>query len=137
MFDRLNFFTLRIILNMGFALATVTFFTGDKQWQLILGAVIFGASTAGGEVAWSIWVTKFAPSSHRVAEYMAVHTFFTGVRGLLAPFTAFSLLAHFSIGSIAIFACCLIFVSIIMLWPERLLEKARANAQPLIEEVVD
>ena len=44
-------------------------------------------SGAGADVAWSLWVTKFAPPE-RVADYMSVHTFFTGVRGFLAPVTA-------------------------------------------------
>jgi MFS family permease len=137
LFDRMNFFTLRIILNLGFALATITFFTGESFWALVVGAVIFGVSTAGGEVAWSLWVTKFAPTPHRVAEYMAVHTFLTGVRGLLAPFTAFSLLATLPVSYIALIACGLILVSIVLLWPERGLEEARAHAQPLTEEVLD
>ncbi|NDF01570.1 MAG: hypothetical protein EB034_25395, partial [Verrucomicrobia bacterium] len=50
---------------------------------MALGAVIFGVSNAGGDVAWSLWVTKFAPPE-RVADYMSVHTFFTGVRGVAA-----------------------------------------------------
>ena len=55
---------------------------------LVLGAVVYGVSTAGGDVAWSLWTTKVAPPD-RVADYMAVHTFLTGVRGVLAPMAAF------------------------------------------------
>lgn len=62
----------------------------DSLGGLALGAVIFGVANAGGDVAWSLWVTKFAPPE-RVADYMSVHTFFTGVRGVAAPLIAFHL----------------------------------------------
>ncbi|MCX6886215.1 MAG: MFS transporter, partial [Verrucomicrobia bacterium] len=52
-------------------------------------------SNAGADVAWGLWVTKFAPPG-RVADYMSVHTFFTGVRGVVAPLVAFSSVASLS-----------------------------------------
>ena len=61
---------------------------------------IFGVANAGGQVTWSLWVTKLAPD-HAVAEYMSVHTFFTGVRGILSPFLAFYLIGHFSFQTVA------------------------------------
>ena len=78
------------MLNLGFAIGIVAFFVGDSWTGLVFGAVVYGMSRAGGDVAWSLWVTKVAPPN-RVADYMSVHTFFTGVRGLLAPITAFQL----------------------------------------------
>ena len=39
-------------------------------------------------------MTKFADAEH-VAEYMSVHTFLTGCRGVLAPFLAFPIAAAF------------------------------------------
>ena len=42
------------------------------------GAVFFGVSSAGADLAWGLWVTKFAPPEH-VAGYMSVRTCFTGV----------------------------------------------------------
>ena len=48
---------------------------------MIGGAIIFGISYGGGDVAWSLWVTKFAPPE-RVADYMSIHTFLTGARGI-------------------------------------------------------
>jgi hypothetical protein len=59
LFDRMNFFVLRIVLNVGFALPD------------------------------------------RVADYMSVHTFFTGLRGVLAPLVAFQLVAHWSVAAIS------------------------------------
>ena len=67
LFDRMNFFTLRAVLNVGFALGILSFFVSDSMTGLLMGAVIFGISNAGGDVAWSLWVTKFAPPG-RVAD---------------------------------------------------------------------
>src|SRR5213078_1506595 len=83
-------FALRMTLNFGFAVGILTFFVSNSFAGLIIGAIIFGISNAGGDVAWSLWVTKFAPPG-RVADYMSVHTFFTGVRGVLAPLAAFTM----------------------------------------------
>ena len=91
LFDRMNFFALRATLNFGFAVGIVSFFVSETTTGLVVAAVVFGISNAGGDVAWSLWVTKFAPPG-RVAEYMSVHTFFTGVRGVAAPFLGFYLI---------------------------------------------
>ena len=74
-----------------------------------MGGVIFGASNAGGDIAWSLWVTKFAPPG-RIADYMSVHTFFTGVRGVAAPLMAFHLINRFSLADLGIFNAALIFL---------------------------
>ncbi|MEZ5302399.1 MAG: hypothetical protein R3F11_17460 [Verrucomicrobiales bacterium] len=50
----------------------------------------------GGNIAWSLWVTKLAPAD-RVAEYMSVHTFTTGLRGMAAPFLGFWLAAQIGV----------------------------------------
>src|SRR5207249_494822 len=96
LFDRMNFFALRVTLNLGFAIGILAFFTSSNVTGLILGAVVFGISNAGGDVAWSLWVTKFAPPEH-VADYMSVHTFFTGLRGMLAPLVAFHLVQTYTV----------------------------------------
>lgn len=115
LFDRMNFFALRVILNVGFAASILTFFTSNTLTGLIAGAVIFGISNAGGDVAWTLWVTKFAPPG-RVADYMAVHTFFTGLRGVVAPLVAFHLAAHLSVGALGgISAGLIVLASLILL----------------------
>jgi MFS family permease len=98
-FDRLNFFALRVVLNAGFAISILTFFTSESLPGLVTGAVIFGVCNAGGDVAWMLWVTKVAPPG-KVADYMAVHTFFTGLRGAVAPLVAFHLVSRLSIGTV-------------------------------------
>jgi MFS family permease len=117
LFDRMNFFVMRIVLNVGFALGIAAFFIGSNTLGLVVGSLIFGASNAGGEIAWSLWVTKFAPDD-RVAEYMSVHTFFTGVRGIAAPLLAFQLARVFSIDGIAALCATLIVLASLILVPE-------------------
>jgi len=136
LFDRANFFVLRVILNIGFALGILTFFTSSDLFGLILGAVIFGISNAGGDIAWSLWVTKFAPEN-RVADYMSVHTFFTGVRGLAAPITAFHLANNFSMGALGWFSAVLIFLASALLIPEIKFGRRAKRADALVEEVSD
>ena len=118
LFDRVNFFTLRIVLNTGIMLGILSFFTGTGTIGLYLGAVIFGISIAGADVAWSLWVTKVAPPG-LASEYMTVHTFLTGVRGVIAPFAAFYMAAHFGIAVTAFAMAALIVVASLVLVRER------------------
>src|SRR5882757_3291797 len=53
LFDRMNFFVLRITLNFGFMLGIVSFFTTGSLVGLVIGAILFGISNAGADVAWS------------------------------------------------------------------------------------
>lgn len=122
LFDRVNFFWLRMTLNFGFLLGMLTFFASDTFTGFTIGAIIFGISTAGGDIAWHLWVTKFAPPES-VADYMGVHTFMTGVRGIIAPFLGFYLAESFSLQTISFFGASLILVSIFMLLPEALKEQ--------------
>jgi MFS family permease len=136
LFDRMNFFALRATLNLGFAVGIVSFFTSDTTPGLVLAAVVFGISSAGGDVAWSLWVTKFAPPG-RVAEYMAVHTFFTGVRGVVAPFAGFYLINILSLSALGWVAAGLIGCSIVLLLPEVKWGRRGRSAPPAVEEVTD
>ena len=117
LFDRINFFALRCTLNVGFALGIAAFFTSDTPVGLAAGAVIYGVSTAGGDVAWSLWTTKVAPPD-RVADYMSVHTFLTGVRGVLAPFAAFWAIQHASPAQMGAGAGLMILAATVLLLPE-------------------
>jgi MFS family permease len=136
LFDHMNFFMLRFTLNIGFAAGILAFFTSQEMNGLILGAVIFGVSNAGGDVAWSLWVTKFAPPN-RVADYMSVHTFFTGLRGVLAPLVAFHLAAQVSLFLLAVISVGLILAAALMLVPEFRLGRAARPGSALVEEVSD
>lgn len=117
LFDRMNFFVLRCALNLGFALGIAAFFTSNTTPGLVLGAVVYGVSTAGGDVAWSLWTTKVAPPD-RVADYMAVHTFLTGVRGVLAPMAAFWAVERLAPSQMGWAAALMIVAATALLLPE-------------------
>jgi hypothetical protein len=123
LFDRMNFFVLRITINLAFAVSIFAFFTGDSWVGLVLGSIVFGIAISGGDVAWSLWVTKFAPP-HLVADYMSVHTFFTGVRGVMAPLLAFQLIAVVSVATMGLICTSLIVIASMLLLPELLRYKA-------------
>jgi hypothetical protein len=134
LFDRMNFFVLRVTLNLGFGIGILAFFTSDNLNGLVLGAIVHGVSNAGGDVAWGLWVTKFAPPD-RVADYMSVHTFFTGVRGVLAPFAAFHLVAVLGIETLGFISGGMILFASLLLLPELRHGHGRRQATALVEEV--
>jgi MFS family permease len=134
LFDHMNFFLLRVVLNLGFALGILAFFTSTSLPGLVLGAVVFGISNAGGDVAWSLWVMKIAPPP-RVADYMSVHTCFTGVRGVIAPIVAFSLVSPGNLPSLAILCMAMIIAASLFLLPEIKQVRVRRPATALVEEV--
>jgi hypothetical protein len=136
LFDHMNFFVLRLTLNLGFAAGIVSFFTTGSQAGLVLGGVLFGVSSAGADVAWSLWVTKFAPPE-RVADYMAVHTFFTGVRGVVAPVVAFYIVSGMSPTLLGWVSVGLIAVGSAFLVPEIKSGRGRREGTALVEEVSD
>ena len=88
-YDRVGLFKVRSILNVIFAIAIGIFFMGTTITTWSIGMGLWGLANAGGNVTWGLWVTKLAPKQ-AVAEYMSVHSFLTGVRGLLAPPLAFA-----------------------------------------------
>lgn len=134
LFDHMNFFVLRITLNLGFALGILSFFTSQSIAGLLVGAVIFGISNAGGDVAWGLWVTKIAPPE-RVADYMSVHTFFTGLRGVLAPLVAFQLAAGISLPTLAALSTSLILLATLLLIPEIRSARQPRPTTALVEDV--
>ncbi|MGE3313000.1 MAG: MFS transporter [Limisphaerales bacterium] len=136
LFDRMNFFALRVTLNIGFMIGILSFFTSGTPVGLVAGSIVYGISNAGGDVAWSLWVTKFAPAE-RVADYMSVHTFFTGVRGVLAPLAAFQLAAVASLPTLGTLSAALIGGACLVLVPDLVGRKGKPNAATLVEEVPD
>ncbi len=134
LFDRMNFFVLRIALNLGFMLGIVAFFTTGSLLGLVTGALLYGVSVAGGDVAWSLWVTKFAPPE-RVADYMAAHTFFTGLRGVVAPLVGFQLAAVLPLKTIGWLGAALIGVACLVLIPEIKYARGARASPALVEEV--
>lgn len=108
LFDRMNFFIVRASLNVVFALASLCYFCGGSLAWWVAGMTLFGIGNAGGNVTWSLWVTKLAPK-HAVAEYMSVHSFLTGVRGIIAPYLAFAMIDVMSFSSIGVVCAITVF----------------------------
>lgn len=136
LFDKMNFFVLRVILNFFFAVSLVLFFHSTSMTGLCIAAGLFGVANAGGEVAWSLWVTKFAPAKH-VADYMSVHLFFNGIRNFISPFLGFWLIGLMPASNLSLFSAGLIVASSLALlsdYPSG--EKARRGAA-LTEEISD
>ncbi len=118
LFDKMNFFKLRIILNMGFMLGMLSFFTGTGALGLATGAILFGFANAGADVVWNLWVTKIA-TPEKTAEYMAVHSFLTGVRGVIAPLCAYHLAYRYGVMPMAWGCALLVVLGSVLLWRER------------------
>lgn len=103
-YDRVNFFVVRSSLNVIFGLSVLCFYVGNGITWWTVAMALWGVANAGGNVAWSLWVTKLAPPQ-AVAEYMSVHSFLTGLRGLLAPYLAFALLDVWSFPTLGAVCC--------------------------------
>ncbi len=116
LFDRLSVYTVRITLNSLFLLYVIAFFSTTSPIGLWAGSVALGLAFAGSELMWMMWVTKFAPPD-RTADYMGLHTFFTGCRAVAAPLFAYLVIARMSLGGLAILGAVLMSLSIAMLLP--------------------
>lgn len=126
-FDRIPFYRLRIIINVFFMAGILTYYLGGTYLSLCIGIAIHGAARAGGNVMWSLWVTRFA-SEDRVGEYMSVHSCLTGVRGIFAPIIAFSVASTMGPGMVAAASGLLVLLSSLLLIPE-LREETRTIRQ--------
>ena len=131
LFDSMNFFLLRIILNGFFVAAIGSFFLYGTMRGFVLGGFFFGMATSGGNVAWSLWVTKVA-KPELVADYMGVHSFLTGVRGLIAPVLGFYLIDRFQMSDLAWWSLGAIVLASWMLVPEAKSLRRRRLAAPLV-----
>ena len=132
-FDHMSFFSARILVNVLFAMYVAAFFTGTSDTSLVIGSVVLGVGSAGGDLMWSLWVTKFAPTG-RTADYMGLHTFFTGVRAVVAPIAGFAILGHVPLATVAFLAAGLMLAASFVLVPEMRAERsarlATATLQP-------
>ncbi|MCH8474094.1 MAG: MFS transporter [Opitutales bacterium] len=115
-FDRLNFAKVRTILNSFFLVSILLFFFTDDLWVMGLASGLFGIAMGGGGIAWNLWVTKIAPEE-KTSAYMSIHVFFTGIRGVLAPFLGFYLLTFLSPQTVSLVAAFFISISIFSLVP--------------------
>jgi len=116
-FDRLPFYRVRVMVNFFFLAGMLIYYLGGSYLTLCIGMVFHGIGRSGGNVLWSLWVTRFAAEDD-VGEYMSVHTCFTGFRGTMAPVIAFSVAGSMGPGVVAIAGGSLVIISSLMLIPE-------------------
>jgi len=117
LFDHVHFYRLRGFISILFLFGIAAYYLVPPMAGLIIGMILHGLARGGGNVAWSLWVTKFAREDH-VTEYMSVHTFLTGVRGVLTPFAAFFLIELTSPTVVAILSCSLLLLGTLGILPE-------------------
>jgi MFS family permease len=116
-FDRFNLAFVRIAINLFFLVGLFLYFRTQDFVFLCLAAALIGWATGGGTMAWTLWVTKVAPSG-RESSYMSIHSFFTGVRGVPAPFVGYWILTTLGASQVAwtsailIGLSCLIFLKL-------------------------
>jgi hypothetical protein len=127
LFDKLPFYRLRTTVNFFFVGGILIYYFGNGFWALSIGMSFNAIGKSGGHVLWSLWVTKFA-KAELVGEYMSVHTFLTGIRGVISPLIAFTCISFAGPGSvqwIAIGGASLIVLASMILWPEIQQEKSK------------
>ena len=123
-FDRMSVFTIRIFLNVLFIVYVAAFFSGTSMIGLWAGSITLGLAFAGGDLMWMLWVTKFAPPG-RVADYMGLHTFFTGLRSISAPLFAYLIIEQISLGWVAVLGVVLMGLSSLVLVPDAITDERR------------
>ena len=131
-FDRVNFIVLRMIINIIFAFGIALFFLTRDPYIIGLGSALIGIAFGGGTVAWGLWVTRYAPPG-KVAAYMSVHVFLTGLRGTLGPLIGFWTVSHIGAQAIGIVSFAMMIVATLMLIPE--IKHARGRHIPASQVV--
>ena len=126
-FDHVNMITLRIILNSLIMVSFLIYFNTTNLWLMGVATGLFGLAFGGGSVMWQLWVTKIAPPD-QTAAYMSVHSAFTGIRGLLAPFLGYALLQWSGPVIVGWVAAALIGAATIIFLPARMILDARGKS---------
>ena len=109
-FDRFNLAIVRICINLCFLVGLFLYFQTQNFLFLCFAAALIGWAAGGGTMAWTLWVTKVAPSG-RESSYMSIHSFFTGVRGVPAPFLGYWIITTFGPSQVGWTAAILIIIS--------------------------
>jgi len=117
LFDTMNFVVLRMILNVLFGVGIALFFISKNLLIIGAGSALIGLAFAGGSIAWTLWVTKYAPPG-RVSAYMSVHVCLTGVRGTIGPMIGYWTAAQVGVTMTGWISCGLMFIATIMLFSE-------------------
>ncbi|MCH7227508.1 MFS transporter [Haloferula sp. A504] len=116
-FDKLPFYRVRAMVNLFFIAGILIYYLGSSVFTLCLGIALHGIARSGGQILWMLWTTRFAEED-RLSEYQSVHSFLTGVRGVLAPFIAYACLQHLGPVSVALIASGLLLIGTLLIAPE-------------------
>lgn len=116
LYSKSNFAIFRISCNVGMFLGLIIIFMSKDFYVIALGQSILSLSLTGANITWNIWVNKIAPSG-MASDFMSVHTFFTGIRGVLISFFVFKVFSMTSITNIAIIYSITIWTATIMTIP--------------------
>ena len=116
-FDRLPFYRVRALVNLFFLAGILLYYLSSGVVGLCVGIALHGIARSGGNILWNLWVTRFADSD-RVIEYMSVHGFLTGLRGVLAPLLAFTAAEHLGPAWVAWTSVALLVAGTVMILPE-------------------
>jgi MFS family permease len=130
-FDRLPFYRVRALVNLFFIGGILTYYLGGSWLTLCIGMALYGVARSGGNILWTLWVTRFA-DAERVVEYMSVHSFLTGVRGVIAPIVAFAAVEHLGPSTVAWTAAALIVLGTVALTPELIAETRAQREKPAV-----
>lgn len=117
LFDQMNFVVLRMILNVLFGTGIALFFMSKNLMVIGAGSALIGISFAGGSIAWSLWVTKYAPPG-KVTAYMSVHVCLTGIRGTIGPMIGYWAAAQIGTTMTGWVSCGMMFLATALLVPE-------------------
>ena len=113
LFDQLELITTRNLNNVFFFLSVLLFFISDSYLLIGLASACQGIALGGGKIYWNLWVTKIT-HKEKVSSYMSVHMALTGLRGTLAPFIGYWILAQTNPQCVAYIGAALIALSIVL-----------------------
>jgi MFS family permease len=116
-YDKFNLAYVRTSAGIFFLLGLFLFFQSESLPLLCLSSALIGTGVGGGTLVWTLWVIKVAPRGMEAC-YMSLHLFFTGMKGLPAPFLGYWTLTNLGPGAVSwvsatlIMLGCVIFVMI-------------------------
>lgn len=116
-FDKMPFYRLRALVNLFFFVGVLFYYLGGSVTTLCIGIALHGIARPGGQIIWMLWTSRFA-TEDRLSEYQSVHSFLTGVRGVLAPFLAYACLQHLGPIAVAVVSSVLILAGTLLIAPE-------------------
>lgn len=84
LFNRLGVVWHRVFTSALLGLGMTCWAFAHEPWVAVLAAAFTGLGMAGGQIIWIIGSVEFAPRED-ISTYNGIHTFLTGLRGVIAP----------------------------------------------------